>query len=73
MKLTSGDALGLGTIDGVIPEPIGGAHRDHKAMAMSIKGQILDALAELEVLEPGTLMDLRLQKFLDMGAFEEKS
>ena len=73
MKLTSADAQELGTIDGIIAEPIGGAHRDHKAMALAVKAQIQDALAELEVLDAGTLMDQRLQKFLDMGAFEEKN
>lgn len=71
MKLTSADALRLGAIDGIITEPTGGAHRDHKAMALDVKAKIQDTLAELEVLESHELLDGRLQKFLDMGIFEE--
>ncbi len=71
MKLTSADARRLGVIDGVIKEPIGGAHRDHEGMAASIQGQIQDALAELEQLPVNDLLDRRLQKFLDMGDFED--
>ena len=72
MKLTSGDALELGVIDGVIKEPTGGAHRDHKALALDIKATIQDALAGLETIPVNELLDQRLQKFLDMGKFEEE-
>lgn len=72
MKLTSQDALGFNAIDGIITEPIGGAHRDHKAIALSVKATIQDALAELEKLPTNQLLDQRLQKFLDMGIYEEK-
>ncbi len=72
MKLTSADALRLGVIDGVIPEPVGGAHRDHKAIALEIKAVIQDNLAELAGLSVDDLLDKRLQKFLDMGVYEEK-
>jgi acetyl-CoA carboxylase carboxyl transferase subunit alpha len=72
MKLTSADALRLGTIDGIITEPTGGAHRDHKAIALDVKATVQDALAELENLPPNDLLDKRLQKFLDMGVYEEK-
>ena len=72
MKLTSGDALELGVIDGVIKEPTGGAHRDHKAVALDIKAIIQDALAELETIPPNDLLDQRLQKFLAMGKFDEE-
>ncbi len=71
MKLTSDDAKRLGVIDGIIAEPTGGAHRDHKAMALSIKGKIQDSLAELEIIPTQKLLDQRLQKFLDMGIFDE--
>jgi len=72
MKLTSSDALRLGAIDGIITEPIGGAHRDHKAIAREVKGTIQDTLNTLESISPQDLLDQRLQKFLDMGAFDEK-
>ncbi len=71
MKLTSADALRLGVIDAVIPEPTGGAHRDHQAIAMSVKAKIQDTLAELEKVPSDELLDKRLQKFLDMGIYEE--
>lgn len=71
MKLTSQDALKLKVIDGIVNEPIGGAHRDHKAMAMDIKAVIQDVLAELERFSADDLLDQRLQKFLDMGMYTE--
>jgi acetyl-CoA carboxylase carboxyl transferase subunit alpha len=71
MKLTSADALRLGVIDDVIKEPTGGAHRDHKALALDIKAKIQDTLAELEAIPVNDLLDQRLQKFLDMGKFSE--
>ncbi len=71
MKLTSNDALRLGVIDSIITEPTGGAHRDHKAIALSVKAKIQDTLAELEKVPSSQLLDQRLQKFLDMGIYEE--
>ncbi len=71
MKLTAVDARDLGVIDMIITEPIGGAHRDHEAMSLEIKGVMQDTLAELETIPAETLLDQRLQKFLDMGIYEE--
>ncbi len=71
MKLTAADALRLKVIDGIIPEPVGGAHRDHQAMAMQIRATVLDHLAKLDGLGADELRDQRLQKFLDMGVFAE--
>jgi acetyl-CoA carboxylase carboxyl transferase subunit alpha len=71
MKLTATDALNLGVIDSIIDEPIGGAHRDHLEMSLQIKGLLLNTLAELDPIEPADLLDQRLQKFLEMGIFEE--
>ncbi|MCP4573120.1 MAG: acetyl-CoA carboxylase carboxyltransferase subunit alpha [bacterium] len=71
MKLTAADAERLEIIDGIIREPIGGAHRDHEAVAHDVQAKILDALAELEHLPADELKDQRLQKYLDMGVFDE--
>jgi acetyl-CoA carboxylase carboxyl transferase subunit alpha len=71
MKLTAKDAERLGVIDRIINEPIGGAHRDHKAMCLEIKGIIQDTLAELDLIPTEDLLDQRLQKYLDIGVFEE--
>ncbi|MBU8870084.1 MAG: acetyl-CoA carboxylase carboxyltransferase subunit alpha [Gemmatimonadales bacterium] len=72
MKLTSSDAVRLGAIDGVIKEPTGGAHRDHKALALDIKAKLQDTLAELAAISPSDLLDQRLQKFLDIGKYAEE-
>jgi acetyl-CoA carboxylase carboxyl transferase subunit alpha len=72
------DALGLtairllehGLIDKVIPEPLGGAHRDPAAMAATIKQTLLDELAELEKLDTATLLENRYQRLRSYGAYE---
>ncbi len=71
MKLTAADALNLGVVDGIIDEPIGGAHRDHKTVALRVKAQIQDTLAELEGLSADQLRDQRLENFLAMGIFDQ--
>ena len=70
MKLTAADAQRLGVIDGIITEPVGGAHRDHKAIALDVKAAIQDNLAELEGLSGSELIDQRLQKYLDIGVYD---
>ncbi len=72
MKLTAEDARHLGVIDGVIKEPIGGAHRDHEAAAREVAAVVLDALAELEAVTAAQRLDARLQKFLAIGEFVER-
>ena len=72
MRLTAADARKLEIIDGVIDEPVGGAHRDHDGAARAIKAQLLDALSELGKLDPGKLQDERLKKYLDMGDWTER-
>jgi acetyl-CoA carboxylase carboxyl transferase subunit alpha len=71
MKLTAKDAHNLGVVDLIIGEPVGGAHRDHEGMSREIKRVLQDTLAELEIIPAGDLLDQRLQKFLDIGVFEE--
>jgi acetyl-CoA carboxylase carboxyl transferase subunit alpha len=73
LKLTANDALKLSVIDAILPEPIGGAHRDHDAAAASIKEAILDCLPDLEAMDSRELLDQRLQKFLRMGVVSEDS
>jgi acetyl-CoA carboxylase carboxyl transferase subunit alpha len=72
MRLTAADALGLEIIDGVIDEPVGGAHRDHEGTARAIKGQLLDALAGMDGMPADELRDARLAKFLRMGQWNER-
>jgi acetyl-CoA carboxylase carboxyl transferase subunit alpha len=67
MKITAEDLKGLGIIDGIIPEPLGGAHRDPEAV-IDAAGTVLEqALAELGQLSPNDVRSARRQKFLDIG------
>ena len=71
MKLTAKDAVHLEVVDLIIEEPVGGAHRDHKAMSLEIKRVLLDTLVDLQNIPTKDLLDQRLQKYLDIGVFEE--
>lgn len=71
MKLTAKDLFALGLVDGVIPEPIGGAHRDMAATATAVESAIAESLAELTQLDQQTLLDRRYEKFRQFGAFVE--
>lgn len=71
LKLSAEDLLKLKVIDGIIEEPIGGAHRNHKASAESVKKQILDSLGRLSKLSPEKLAEQRVQKYSEMGIWEE--
>ncbi|HOZ04768.1 MAG TPA: acetyl-CoA carboxylase carboxyltransferase subunit alpha [Arenimonas sp.] len=57
-------------IDRIIPEPLGGAHRDPAAMAATLKETILEELAELEKQDITTLLDSRYKRLRSYGAFE---
>jgi acetyl-CoA carboxylase carboxyl transferase subunit alpha len=72
LKLTAADAMGLGVIDDILPEPIGGAHRDHEAIALTVKAALEECLTELEQKDGGQLLGDRLKKFMDMGVVSEK-
>ena len=73
LKLTANDLLGLGVIDEVLAEPLGGAHRDHAATARTVKEAILRNLSELRQIDREELLRLRYEKFKSMGRFLEKS
>jgi len=72
LRFTSTDLLGLGVIDEIVPEPRGGAHRDHRKMATSLKGSLIAAIRELSALSTDDLLDRRYEKFRRMGVFEEQ-
>ncbi|MDH5750249.1 MAG: acetyl-CoA carboxylase carboxyl transferase subunit alpha, partial [Rhodospirillales bacterium] len=67
LKLTAQDLLALGVIDKMIPEPLGGAHRNHKA-AFSVVGEAIDeALQDLAGVDGGIIKSRRREKFLELG------
>jgi acetyl-CoA carboxylase carboxyl transferase subunit alpha len=72
MKLTATDLLELKVIDEVIPEPAGGAHRDYKETAATLKKAIIRHLTELQDLPEEKLLSERYQRFRRMGAFVEE-
>jgi acetyl-CoA carboxylase carboxyl transferase subunit alpha len=69
LKLTAQDLLGMGIIDEIIPEPLGGAHRDPERMASFVKEQVLKDIKELRSLEKEELLRLRYDKFRRIGKF----
>jgi len=73
LKLTAQDLLNLGIIDEVIPEPLGGAHRDREKMAQELKDVITRGLTELKALNKEELLDLRYKKFRKMGAVDDRA
>jgi acetyl-CoA carboxylase carboxyl transferase subunit alpha len=71
LRITARDLLTLGLIDGIVPEPPGGAHRNWEAAAAEIRSAVRNALADLRALEPAELLQQRYAKFRRMGIFEE--
>ncbi len=70
LRLRAADLLEFGIIDQILPEPLGGAHRDPAAAAATIKGAILDHLAALAALPPQELLSRRYAKFRAMGRYK---
>jgi len=71
LKLSAQDLSKLGIIDGIVPEPLGGAHNDHFTAAMSLKDTLLATLKELNALPTAQLLEERYQKFRALGQFTE--
>ncbi len=71
LKLTAKELLELGIIDGVIPEPLGGAHRHPGETAESIKKVLISTLNELAALTPEKLLEKRYDKYRAIGVFKE--
>src|SRR6516225_478022 len=71
LRLTAKDLSHFGIIDDVIPEPLGGAHRDHREMGNTLKGYLLRYLRELRNLPVEELLELRYQKFRRMGVYDQ--
>jgi acetyl-CoA carboxylase carboxyl transferase subunit alpha len=67
LRLSAKDLLGLGVVDEIVEEPLGGAHRDHKGAADLVKAAILKHLAEVEDHSPEELTRMRIEKFSRMG------
>lgn len=73
LKLTSRDLLRLGVIDAVIPEPLGGAHREPRVAAHSLEQYITKALRDLKRCKIDNLLERRYEKFRNLGVFIERT
>lgn len=71
LGITAERLLKLGLVDEVIPEPLGGAHRDPKAMAESVKNALLSAIAEAQALSLSQLVEQRRNRLSAYGAYTE--
>ena len=69
MRITATDLEELGVIDGIVPEPEGGAHRDHEAAANLLDATLQKHYAELKKISPADLVVSRYNKFRNMSQF----
>jgi len=73
MKITAPDLKKFGVADRIIPEPLGGAHRDHKAAADAVKAAIVESLSMLRPLPIPQLLERRYNKFREIGVIKRKA
>jgi acetyl-CoA carboxylase carboxyl transferase subunit alpha len=71
LKLTAPDLLEQGIIDRIIPEPLGGAHKDHQVIADTLKKVLVEELNQLVKIKPEKLISNRIEKFGKMGPYIE--
>lgn len=70
LKLTADHMLEFGLIDGIVKEPIGGAHSDHKEAAALLKAQIQSAINEVKNMDADQRIAARIEKYGEMGQYE---
>lgn len=73
MKVTASDLKKFSVVDRIIPEPPGGAHRDHKASADAVRVAMAESIAGLRALSVRQLLDRRYAKFRDIGVIRRKT
>jgi acetyl-CoA carboxylase carboxyl transferase subunit alpha len=71
LAITSSRLKTLGLVDRIIPEPLGGAHRDPQATAQALKKALAEALKELQAKKPKELVETRLERLMAYGKFKE--
>jgi acetyl-CoA carboxylase carboxyl transferase subunit alpha len=71
LRITAPDLLELKVIDGIIPEPAGGAHANHEAAAAAVHEALVSHLDELRRYKPEKLVRRRREKYLGIGQFAE--
>lgn len=71
LKLTAEDMMSFKLVDGIVQEPLGGAHVDPEQMYKTIKGEILKYSKELLSMDPQERINERIEKFSAMGAYKD--
>ncbi len=71
LKLTAEDLLKQGIIDRIVPEPLGGAHKNYEEISQTLKAILLEEIGKLKKLKPEKLVQNRLEKFGAMGVIDE--
>ncbi len=73
MGITADRLKSLNLVDEVLPEPLGGAQRDTDAMAATLKSALISSVGDLAKIESSRLRELRYQRLMQFGVYEEKS
>ena len=73
LGITAHRLKALGLIDKIVSEPVGGAHRDHTAMANSLKKSLQDALKQLSGLSTAELLATRYERLMSYGRYKEQA
>lgn len=71
LKLTSADMYRFGLVDGIVPEPLGGAHWNYQEAADILKSHLVPMINELQQIKPEDRINKRIEKFSKMGFWEE--
>ena len=71
MGITAARLKSLGLVDRVVTEPVGGAHRDHRAMAVALKKALQDQLKQVATLSPAELVERRMERVMSYGRYKE--
>jgi acetyl-CoA carboxylase carboxyl transferase subunit alpha len=71
LRMTSRDLLGFGIIDEIIPEPLGGAHRNHQDAAANLKSFLIHSIRQLREVALDELLDRRYSKYRKIGVYQE--
>jgi acetyl-CoA carboxylase carboxyl transferase subunit alpha len=71
LGITAGRLKTLGLVDKIVPEPLGGAHRDPQQAAQSLKKALAEALKQVQEKRPKELVEMRLERLMSYGKFKE--
>ena len=71
LAITAPRLKSLGLVDKIVNEPLGGAHRDHAAMAQTLKKALQDSLKQVSSMPIDELLDVRYERLMSYGRFKE--